>query len=252
MNIIPKVGTSSNEEEQPNYLCAAGEKNTEFLGASCSTEDTKFFARNDVVFQTTFEHAATGMALVATDGTWMNLNRALCEILGYAEVELIGNAAEAIQFGSGERAVTEQIEQIRNGSKASFQMECRCRQKSGHPIWVLLSVSLVRSRSGTPLFFVWQMQNIDKAKQLEYELKARNEELESALREVKQLEEIVPICMYCKNIRDDSNYWHNVEAFVAQRSGARFSHCVCPGCMERFKKEMLPAELVNVGKTEFK
>lgn len=61
-------------------------------------------------------------------------------------------------------------------------------------------------------------------------------ELEAALEKVKQLEGIIPICMYCKKIRDDKDYWHNLEHFITDHSEAVFSHGMCPDCFERAVK----------------
>ncbi len=61
-------------------------------------------------------------------------------------------------------------------------------------------------------------------------LAGRVRELEEALERVKQLQGLLPICSYCKNIRDDHHYWHKVESYIAEHSGARFSHAICPDC----------------------
>jgi sigma-B regulation protein RsbU (phosphoserine phosphatase) len=58
----------------------------------------------------------------------------------------------------------------------------------------------------------------------------RVRELEDALRDVKQLNGLLPICSYCKRIRDDSNYWQQVESYVSTHTDARFSHGICPDC----------------------
>jgi phosphoserine phosphatase RsbU/P len=54
--------------------------------------------------------------------------------------------------------------------------------------------------------------------------------LEEALTHVRQLQGLLPICTYCKKVRDDQNYWQQVESFVADRSAIHFSHCICPDC----------------------
>ena len=51
--------------------------------------------------------------------------------------------------------------------------------------------------------------------------------------QVKQLEEMLPICSYCKKIRDDQNYWQQIEGYINQRTGSEFSHSVCPDCYTR-------------------
>ena len=61
-------------------------------------------------------------------------------------------------------------------------------------------------------------------------LAERVRELEVALSQVKELKGLLPICAYCKSVRDDRNYWHRVETYVAANSSARFSHGICPTC----------------------
>ncbi len=56
--------------------------------------------------------------------------------------------------------------------------------------------------------------------------------LEKALHEVKTLRGILPICMHCKKIRDDSGYWQQVEQYVTENTDAQFSHSLCPDCMQ--------------------
>jgi hypothetical protein len=55
---------------------------------------------------------------------------------------------------------------------------------------------------------------------------------------VKHLHGLLPICAYCKKIRDDKNYWHQVESYVSQNADVRFSHGVCPECLEKVTKEL--------------
>jgi DNA-binding response OmpR family regulator len=52
-------------------------------------------------------------------------------------------------------------------------------------------------------------------------------------RQVRQLEELLPICSYCKKIRDDQNYWQQMEGYISERTGSDFSHSVCPDCYTR-------------------
>lgn len=65
---------------------------------------------------------------------------------------------------------------------------------------------------------------------LQEELSARVRELEIAIDRVKQLQGLLPICAYCKSIRDDKNYWHDVEAYIADHTDATLSHGICPAC----------------------
>ncbi|MCB0195878.1 MAG: response regulator [Anaerolineae bacterium] len=74
---------------------------------------------------------------------------------------------------------------------------------------------------------------------LQDELAMRVSELEAALAKVKQLEGIVPICSYCKKIRDDKNYWQRIEQYITEHSEATFSHGICPDCYEQYIKPEL-------------
>ena len=51
--------------------------------------------------------------------------------------------------------------------------------------------------------------------------------------QLQQLEEMMPICSYCKKIRDDKNYWQQIEGYINERTGSEFSHSICPDCYER-------------------
>jgi sigma-B regulation protein RsbU (phosphoserine phosphatase) len=66
--------------------------------------------------------------------------------------------------------------------------------------------------------------------ELQRKLADRIGELEEALDRVKRLHGIIPICGYCKKIRDDSDYWQNVEGYISDHSEAEFSHSICPSC----------------------
>jgi DNA-binding response OmpR family regulator len=63
-------------------------------------------------------------------------------------------------------------------------------------------------------------------------------ELTEALHRVKQLQGLLPICAYCKKIRDDQNYWHKVENYIGSHADVRFSHGVCPECTDKIKASM--------------
>ena len=63
-------------------------------------------------------------------------------------------------------------------------------------------------------------------------------QLEKALREVKTLRGIVPICSFCKKIRNDKGYWDQVEVYVRDHTEANFSHGICPSCLKEHYPEL--------------
>ena len=61
--------------------------------------------------------------------------------------------------------------------------------------------------------------------------------------QVQQLESFIPLCSYCKKVRDDKNYWSQIESYINTRTGSQFSHGVCPDCYDR----VLVPQMVAVG-----
>ncbi|MGR3292958.1 MAG: response regulator, partial [Candidatus Scalindua sp.] len=75
--------------------------------------------------------------------------------------------------------------------------------------------------------------------QLQEKLANRIKDLQDSLQHIKTLQGILPICSYCKRIRDDQNYWEEVEEYVVKHSNADFTHSVCPRCYEKHIKPEL-------------
>lgn len=73
--------------------------------------------------------------------------------------------------------------------------------------------------------------------ELQKRLADRAQELELLLNQVKQLRGLLPICMYCKRIRNDQDYWQQVETYIVEHSEAAFSHGICPECYEKMLSE---------------
>jgi CheY-like chemotaxis protein len=72
--------------------------------------------------------------------------------------------------------------------------------------------------------------------ELQSRLADRVHELESALKNVKQLQGLLPICCYCKKVRNDHNYWQQVDGYISEHTEAQFSHGICPDCFEKIVK----------------
>ena len=77
--------------------------------------------------------------------------------------------------------------------------------------------------------------------ELQMSLADKVKELEDALSHIKRLQGFLPICSYCKKIRDDQNYWQQVEKYIGSHSEAQFSHSICPDCYEKIVKPEIAA-----------
>jgi DNA-binding response OmpR family regulator len=79
---------------------------------------------------------------------------------------------------------------------------------------------------------------------LQQKLADRVQDLADALAKVRQLQGLLPICSYCKRIRNDQNYWQQIENYIADHSGAEFSHGICPQCYEKFVTPQLQKRVI--------
>src|SRR5262245_1994725 len=132
-------------------------------------------------FRLTIDEAPIGMALVALDGHFVRVNRALCEIVGYTFAELTALSFQNITHPDDldeDRAATDQL--IR-GDIPRYQREKRYLTKRGTTVAVMLSVAVLRDREGTPLYFISQMEDISERKRAEAALKASEQRLSLAL-----------------------------------------------------------------------
>ena len=121
-------------------------------------------------FESVFEYAAIGMGLVAPDGRWLRVNRALCETLGYPEEELLGRAFGDITHPDDLDDDFEQAGRLLPGETRVYRKEKRYFRKDGRTVWALLSVSVVNDEAGEVLYFISQVQDVTERKRLEEKL----------------------------------------------------------------------------------
>jgi diguanylate cyclase (GGDEF)-like protein/PAS domain S-box-containing protein len=120
-------------------------------------------------FRSAFDHAA-GMALVATDGSWVKVNRSLCEMVGYSEQELLASNFQAITHEDDLADMTAQVGKLIEGRFSTYQMELRYNHKRGHVVWVLLSVTVIRDSLTDSVNLIFQIQDITDRKRAEERL----------------------------------------------------------------------------------
>lgn len=120
-------------------------------------------------FRSAYEYAAIGKALVGLDGRFLNVNRSLCEIVGYSEKELLTKTFQDITYSADLEVDLANVRRLLQGAINSYQLEKRYIHKDGHLVTSLLTVSLVRDSRGEPLYFISQIQDISERKRLEHD-----------------------------------------------------------------------------------
>ena len=116
------------------------------------------------------DNAPIGEAVVAPDGTFLRVNRALCEIVGYSNPELLALTFQDITHPDDLEADLDQVRQVLAGDIDTYQMLKRYIRKDGETVWIKLSVSLVRDGRDAPLYFISQIEDITEARAIEEEL----------------------------------------------------------------------------------
>jgi PAS domain S-box-containing protein len=137
-------------------------------------------------FRRAFDSAAIGMALVATDGRLLQVNRALCEMLGYTEKELLALSVYAVIHPDDQAAAMAIGRQLLSAALPASQSESRYRHKSGAIVWAQSTSTLVRDAAGLPLHFITQIQDTTRRKQAEDALRQSEEQL----RQVQKMEAV--------------------------------------------------------------
>jgi PAS domain S-box-containing protein len=123
-------------------------------------------------FRGAFENAAIGMALVAPDGRWLRVNRAVCEIVGYSEQEMLEQSFQDITHPDDLDKDLAALGRMLAGELRSHHMDKRYIHRDGHVVWITLSVSLVHDPAGEPLYFVTQIEDITERKRSHMALEA--------------------------------------------------------------------------------
>jgi two-component system, cell cycle sensor histidine kinase and response regulator CckA len=142
--------------------------------------DEESLLESEERFRSAFDYAAIGMALVGLDGSWLQVNRALCELVGYSRDELLELTFQDLTHPDDLETDLGYSNQTLAGEIDTYQMEKRYFHKRGDVVWVLLSVSLVRTRDGAPLYFISQIQDITARKQAQQERDRLRDDLHHA------------------------------------------------------------------------
>jgi PAS domain S-box-containing protein len=160
------------------------------------------------------------------DGYFKSLNPAWERTLGFTVEELMSKPfIEFVHPDDRERTLN-QNRDVRGGGQA-LMFENRYLCKDGSYRWFRWNAAPDAARR--VIYSV--ARDVTAEKQAAEEREQLVRELQAALAEVRSLREILPICSYCRKIRDDENYWLTVEHYFAEHTAVRFSHSICPSCM---------------------
>ncbi len=115
-------------------------------------------------FRNAFDFSAIGMALIAPDGRFLQVNGSLCGIVGRAEAELLDMNLRQVLYSEDAAVVLGRIEELFGGYTPGFHTEMRCVHEAGHPVWTLLSASVVKNAEEKIVYAIAQIEDINERK----------------------------------------------------------------------------------------
>jgi PAS domain S-box-containing protein len=197
-----------------------------------------------------------GIVSTGATGIVKTFNPAAEKLLGYSASEIIGKATPMLWRDPKE--IAEHAHQLSHrlglpvrptfeyvALKVKFdqidESEWTFIRKDGSRFTSLLVVTALSDEAGNSSGFLSVFRDISQRRQSEIEREKLVAELQEALTQVKMLSGLIPICAWCKNIRNDKGYWQNVEEYVRSHSEATFTHGICPDCTKKFGAEIAKA-----------
>lgn len=177
--------------------------------------NTEWLTTDESRFRKTFEQAPIGMALIAPDGRWLDTNRALSELLGYGEAELLATTFQALTHPDDVATDVANVQRLLRGEVPSYQREKRYRHKQGQTIWASVQVSLVRDAHGTPAHLIAHIQDITARKQAEAALRESEEQF-------RTLSAAAPLGIFLNAANGECTYtnarWQSITGLTLEQS----------------------------------
>lgn len=170
------------------------------------------------------------------DGTYRYVNYAfaqgvgkkLDEIIGYKIWDVFEKDEADKRFAIVKKVFTE---------GKTEEIEVRVPLPSGDTYY-LTTAKPIFNEMGAVETVICTSKNITKRKLAEVALKEERDKLLKALKEIKTLSGLLPICASCKKIRDDKGYWNQIESYIEKHSDAQFSHAICPACAKKLYPDL--------------
>jgi len=174
------------------------------------------------------ENATDMIQSVSPDGTVLFVNRAWLNALNYTEADILGKNIFDVIHPDCRAQCVDLFRRVLRGEVIT-KLEAVFVTKDGRSIQVEGNANC-QFHNGMPVCTRGILRDISERKRREAERELMITELKSALEEVRLLSGLLPICAWCKKVRDDSGYWEEVSAFFRRRAKVKFTHGMCPEC----------------------
>lgn len=165
-------------------------------------------------------------------GRYLGFNKSFESFFGQTRERMIGKTAFEInpqKLAAIYHAKDEEL--FRRGGTQRFESQVKDTRGELHD--VIFHKSVFTDSRGAVAGLIGGILDITERKRAEQEKETLISDLQKALKEVRRLSGMLPICSHCKKVRNDEGYWSQIDAYVQQHSDATFSHGICPGCAKK-------------------
>jgi len=226
----------------------------------------------ELQYRAIFEQSPYGILIIDTNGAFVDFNAEAHRQLGYSREEFARLRISDIDPFQSIEEIEASMNEVLGKGKAEFDVTHRTKDGQVRHVHVIAQVLHLDGR--TVFQTIWQ--DVTESKRAEEELNTyRNHlekvigertiellrankrlhldlaerkrmeaekeklviELQRALSEIKALRGLLPVCAWCRKIRDDNGYWHKIEQYIESHSEAKFTHGICPQCIEEMQKK---------------
>jgi len=170
------------------------------------------------------------------DGTYRYVNNAFAKGVGKIPDEIIGHTIWDV-FDKDEADKRFAVLQKVFTEGNTEEIEVKVPLPSGDTYY-LTTAKPIFNENGKVETVICTSKNITRRKLAEIDLKAERDRLVKAMEQIKTLSGLLPICVSCKNVRDDKGYWNQIELYISKHSMAEFSHSICPSCAKTLYSEL--------------
>ncbi len=184
-------------------------------------------------FSQLYNESPVGYHESDSEGRVIQVNQTELDMLGYTAEEMLGRHVWdfRVETDTSRQAFAAKMAGTMPPGQA---FERTYRRKDGTTFPALLEGRYVKDESGQIIGLRSTIQDITERKQAEEKREQLIQELQETLKEVRTLSGLLPICAWCKKLRDDEGYWKSVEQYIGERTKAQFTHGVCPECQSKF------------------
>lgn len=190
-------------------------------------------AESEQRYRTLFETAGDAILILDAEGKSVgkiiSANRSASEMHGYGLEELLSLHIQDLDHPKSASLAPFLMKRVISGEKVKTELFHRRKDGSVFPVEVTAVLMEVKGHK----YILGIDRDITERKAAELEKEHLISELKEALENIDTLKGLLPICAWCKKIRDDKGYWKGVEAYISEHSKAEFSHGICPECMEK-------------------